>query len=193
MRALPLALTLCLALAAPVAGEIYRWTDDAGSVHFTDSLQNVPSRYRSQIQTRSDKLPDAPARPAPAPASTPRVALERLDGGYVVAASINGRETARLLLDTGASTTLLSPRLADRLGLTVRRVPPAVLRTANGQVEAGWAEVDTIEVGGRRVGPLRVVIHDAIEGADGLLGLNFLGAFRVEIHAQGPSLTLSPP
>lgn len=153
----------------------------------------MPPQYRRQIQTRSDRLPAAPEGPAiAAHAPSPGVPLERMDGGYVVEVRLNGRETARLLLDTGASTTLLSPRVAERLGLEVHRNPPAVLRTANGQVEAGWAEVESLDVGGHRTGPLRVVIHDAIPEADGLLGMNFLGAFRVEIHAQGPTLTLSP-
>ena len=67
-----------------------------------------------------------------------------------------------------------------------------VLQTANGTVEAGWAEVKRIEVGGRRAGPLRVVVHEAVPGADGLLGMNFLAGFRVEIRAAGPSLVLSP-
>jgi clan AA aspartic protease (TIGR02281 family) len=193
----PLALTFCLALtllALPAASEIYRWTDEAGSVHFTDSLHGVPPKYRNQVQIRSDRLPTAPpsAPPAPATSLSARVPLERMDGGYVVQARINGRLMARLLLDTGASMTLLSPRVADQLGLAVQRNPPVLLRTANGQVEAGWADVESIDVGGHRAGPLRVVIHDAIKEADGLLGLNFLGAFRVEIHSQGPTLMLSP-
>jgi hypothetical protein len=32
--------------------EIYRWTDDKGSAHFTDDVSNIPARYLNQVRKR---------------------------------------------------------------------------------------------------------------------------------------------
>ena len=45
---------LWLSFLAPLSfsGEIYRWTDETGVVHFTDDISNVPARYQSQVNKR---------------------------------------------------------------------------------------------------------------------------------------------
>lgn len=185
---MPLALVALLAavlLAAGASAAIYRWTDASGSVHFADNLHSVPPEYRSQIRTLDDRLPAAPP-----PYLIP---LESADQGFVVQAILNDQTTVRLVVDTGASSTVLAPRVLSALGIPVHTEPPVVVHTANGTVNAGWAEGIAIEVGGRRSGPLQVVVHDAVPGADGLLGMNYLGAYRVEIRASGPHLLLSAP
>lgn len=183
---MPLALVLAgLLLPAGASAVIYRWTDASGAVHFADNLHSVPPEYRDQIRTMSDHLP-----PAPPPHLIP---LEAADQGYVVRAVLNEQTSVRLVLDTGASSTVLAPRVLHALGVPVRTEPPVVVHTANGTVNAGWAEGIAIEVGGRRSAPLQVVVHDAVPGVDGLLGMNYLGAYRVEIRASGPYLLLSAP
>lgn len=172
-------------LAVPPAGaQIFKWTDETGAVHFTDSLHGVPPQFRDQVGTMDDRLPP--------PAPTRVIPLEANPLGYLVEARLNGTDAVRLILDTGATSTVLSPSVVRRLGLTVRSDPPVVVRTAGGTVHAGMAEVAEIEVGGRRAGPLQVVVHDAVPGTDGLLGMNFLGLFRVELRADEPALLLSP-
>lgn len=181
---LSLALSLALGAASPAFSQIYRWTDESGSVHFTDNLHAVPPEHRARAAALDDRLPPPqPVRSIP---------LEANEMGYLVEARLNGETSVRLILDTGATATVLSPAIARRLGLTVRTDPPVVVRTAGGTVHAGLAEVGEIDVGGRKAGPLRVVVHDAVPGADGLLGMNFLGLFRVELDADIPALLLSP-
>lgn len=36
--------------SSPVPRELYRWTDEHGVVHLTDSLEDIPERYRSTVQ-----------------------------------------------------------------------------------------------------------------------------------------------
>lgn len=182
---LPLALILLGGAFSPIRGEIFRWTDESGTITFTDNLQSVPPQYRHQVRALDDSLP-------PTPEGSP-IPLEQNALGYVVSARVNRRLPVRLVLDTGATSTVISRDAADTLGLEVRNDRPVIIQTANGTVEAAVARVEEIEVGGQRVGPLDVIIHDAVPGADGLLGMNFLGAFRVEIHGDGPTLMLSRP
>ena len=186
---MPLALIAGLCALAVLGGavqaEIYRWVDERGSMHFADNLHSVPPQYRAQLHTLDDQLP-----PTPQPHLIP---LENAAQGFVVQASVNDQTTVRLVLDTGATSTVLAPRVVHGLGIPIRTDPPVQVHTANGVVEAGWAEGVVIEVGGRRSAPLNVIVHDAVPGADGLLGMNYLGAYRVEIRAAGPHLLLSAP
>lgn len=48
----PTVLPVQLRSFAP-AGELYRWTDEQGGPHWTDRLDNIPERYRSQAQRLS--------------------------------------------------------------------------------------------------------------------------------------------
>jgi hypothetical protein len=74
-----LAVSLAAAPLAAAAGEIYRWTDENGKLHFTQDPERIPPRYRYQSQSPSGNLnvvPDSaetPRRTAPstwrAPAS----------------------------------------------------------------------------------------------------------------------------
>jgi hypothetical protein len=48
------AILLCLFFSSPssFAGEIYRWTDEKGGVHFTDDPSQVPAQYQNQLDKR---------------------------------------------------------------------------------------------------------------------------------------------
>jgi hypothetical protein len=42
------------------SGEVYRWTDEQGTVHFTDDLSNIPEQYLDQVIKR--KGPEEPSK-----------------------------------------------------------------------------------------------------------------------------------
>jgi hypothetical protein len=50
--------SLALVGASEVRAQAYKYVDESGRVHFTDSLAAVPAQYRSQIELR-----DLPVRP----------------------------------------------------------------------------------------------------------------------------------
>ncbi|MFN7133018.1 MAG: DUF4124 domain-containing protein, partial [Myxococcales bacterium] len=52
MRPLALACVLLLPAAAS-AQQIWRWTDDAGEVHYTDDERSIPERHRKAAKTTS--------------------------------------------------------------------------------------------------------------------------------------------
>jgi len=45
-----LLLFLLLFMASSASGEIYRWRDGAGVSHFSNSLDDVPLRYREKVK-----------------------------------------------------------------------------------------------------------------------------------------------
>jgi hypothetical protein len=65
---------VCLALAAPAFAGLYKWTDENGKIHFTDSLSKVPLDQRDKKHIKRMKsskggknnlptaLPPVPAR-----------------------------------------------------------------------------------------------------------------------------------
>ncbi len=53
--------------------------------------------------------------------------------------------------------------------------------------------VNSVEVGEAKVGPVLIITHNAnIEGADGLLGRDFLANFNVTIDSKEWVVTLAP-
>jgi predicted aspartyl protease len=189
-----LVLTLTLASAAPA--QLYRWTDEKGETHFGQGMENVPERYRSRASAvgRVDP-PQAPSGPAAATV-TDGVTRIRFAPGFpiMVTAKINGRAPVQLVLDTGATRTTISPAALIGLGVTYRDAPKVQIRGVTGSASAFLVSLESVEVGGARVGPLRVFSHDAQlgRGAEGLLGRDFLDHFRVTIDNAHGVVELAP-
>jgi predicted aspartyl protease len=115
----------------------------------------------------------------------------RLVGGdnplILVPANVNDRGPYEFILDTGAGTSLLSPRLAERLGIAASGSRQGI--GAAGKVSVSLATADSLAMGGARRAPMPIAITaevDRISAAvgqpiDGGLGYDFLKAFRVTI------------
>ncbi len=103
----------------------------------------------------------------------------------VVQASLNDRREARLVVDSGASLTVLSQEVARELNLLpAQQARTVTLRTAGGPVQAQIVQVPVIRVGEATVRNVQVAIHDLPDkfpGVDGLLGLSFLDQFQMTL------------
>ncbi len=111
-----------------------------------------------------------------------------------VGVTVNGREKL-LILDTGASQTMLSRQTAQELGL--QEAQRAVGRGAGGEVEIAMVAVDRLAVGDLAIHDVTVVVMDLEEiqaqmGGDisGVLGFDFLSRFKVTIDYRARKLTL---
>jgi clan AA aspartic protease (TIGR02281 family) len=175
--------------AAPAdTAEYYRWVDRNGVVHFTDNLHNVPEKQRgSVVRMRTTEIP-APVQPppiaAPAKASVP---IERRGQVMVIEATLNKKRPAKLVVDTGSSYTMISSALARELQIDTSRDPRTIpFQTANGIIEAPLTRLESITVGGMEITNLTAAIHDAVPDPQiaGLLGLDFLSNFRMDIDTE---------
>ena len=91
-------------------------------------------------------------------------------GPLVVDASLNG-VSLRLLVDTGAERTLISPTAMARAGFNLATGTAVQIRGVTGDASAIAVAVARLDVAGARVGPLEVIVHAlAGESVDGLLG-----------------------
>ena len=117
-----LAVVLAIGRPAPVDAQIYRWVDDNGVPHFADGIDSVPDRYRSRATPLGLKNEPAPPPGAAGEKSGPSGGTTiRFTPGQriLVDVRINGSASARLLLDTGADRTLISPRALVAAGVQI--------------------------------------------------------------------------
>lgn len=184
-------LVISLGRGAPEAAEYYRWIDENGVLHITDNLHNVPAKQRdgaNRIQTReTPRVPDPEIKPVPPAPLRASVPFEKNGNIVIVPATLNNRQTTKLVVDTGASYTFISHALARDLAIDVSRSTKTVpFHTANGVVEAPLTNLDSIAVGGMEIKNLTAAVHDTTPDstAAGLLGLNFLSNFRMDIDTQ---------
>ena len=177
------------------AAEYYRWVDDSGVLHITDNLHNVPQTQRAganRIQAQESPRSREPEikPPPPKKASIP---LEKHGQVAIIQATLNNKRSAKFVVDTGASYTLISSALARELSIDVGQNPKTLpFQTANGLIQAPVTNLESITVGGLEIRNLPAAVHDAVPDPEvaGLLGLNFLSNFRMDIDTQKGMLYL---
>ena len=108
----------------------------------------------------------------------------------------NRKGPFQFAIDTGTSTTAITPEVAKRLG--VKGSPLGAGTTAGAQVAVTAGMLDSFMVGGAKVENMPVVIADffaALSEAvgaklDGIVGYNFLRNYKVVIDYPNERLTL---
>jgi predicted aspartyl protease len=108
----------------------------------------------------------------------------------------NGKGPFQFAVDTGTSTTAITPELAQELGLASAPVGPVT--TGGGQIAMTAGTLDSFMVGAVRVDNMTVVAGDffamlsSAVGAklDGIVGYNFLRNYKVVIDYPNEILRL---
>ncbi len=116
-------------------------------------------------------------------AAAGRVEVPRAaDGHYYLRLEIGGRPVT-FLVDTGASNVVLAADDARRLGIDpARLVYAGQAQTANGLVRSARVTLEDVRLGPWEERTLPAQVTDgALEGS--LLGMDYLGRFRIEIAA----------
>lgn len=122
------------------------------------------------------------------------IPLRRSGNHYIVDATPAHGQSIRLLIDTGASLTILTPDVLEQRGIRYQNTGrTAVFSTANGPVRAPIYKLDSLTVGDWQVNQLEIGVLelDGRSAMDGLLGMNFLNHFRFFIDQNEASLRLS--
>jgi clan AA aspartic protease (TIGR02281 family) len=120
-------------------------------------------------------------------------------GHIIVQAKINGKQSIPLLVDTGASTIMLSQKAAARLGLLS---DPSKVMQSKGQVADGRivdmagvmlesVVVDNVEA--KNVQAAVGTYSDVNNESEGLLGMSFLKQFKFSIDSQNGKIVLQKP
>jgi clan AA aspartic protease (TIGR02281 family) len=203
--ALPFAL-LALALAGAAHGEVYRWTDAEGRLHFTGSLDQVPAEQREAARRGAETAPagadrvhrysgstssQAPSRASRARRDEIEVQFARMGSLMRVEATVNDLVRVPFLIDTGASGVSIPRAYVEKLGVRIRPDTPHVqVTTANGVVARPVISLRSVEVDGARVENLMAVVDPGLEF--GLLGGAFFNNYIYRVDAARGVITLAP-
>jgi predicted aspartyl protease len=111
----------------------------------------------------------------------------------------NGSGPFQFAIDTGTSTTAITPELAKQLG--VASSPIGAATTAGAHVDVTAGVLQSFQMGGARTHNLTVVVADFFAmlsnavGAklDGIVGYNFLRNYKVALDYPNETLSLFAP
>lgn len=172
------------------AADFFRWIDQNGVVHFTDNIHNIPEARRATAIRIKGQAPHRPAEPSklsPATVAKASIPFEKRGQVVVVEVMLNRTVPVKLVVDTGATYTMISAATAKELSIDPQQAPRTMpFQTANGVIQAPLTNLESITVGGMEIKNLTAAIHDAVPSAQvaGLLGLNFLSNFRLDIDTD---------
>jgi predicted aspartyl protease len=94
-----------------------------------------------------------------------------------------GRASIQLVLDTGSVLTTLVPSVAEAIGYSeAASIRPTVMRTAATNEHGYLIQLVELETLGVTVPAVHVNVADLGYGIEGLLGMNFLLDYKIEIH-----------
>jgi clan AA aspartic protease (TIGR02281 family) len=200
----PLIIIILVFLVPSSYGEMYKWVDEKGTVHFTDDLSNIPEKYREDAETRkppketSTQRPLEISKPSPPAAEKPvepkgfEVKIERKHETWEAEVLLNGRVKRKFMVDTGASFCLIDWKTAMELEVTIdENTPIFPASTASGIIWQPYVLLKSMRVGDAELENVEVSIYD-MPGGGGLLGNSFLGRFKMVIDAHNDKMTLHP-
>lgn len=149
-------------------------TADSGAV-----TGNVYSQFRKGPSTPGTQPPaSGPINPSGNQKVFQAKIKRRAGGTPVIDVVFNGNKTFEMIVDTGASGTLITQRMAIALGVKTVRTERAGI--ADGSVvEFPIGRVQSIGVGGAQIKNVEVAIAKQME--IGLLGHDFFGNYDVKI------------
>ena len=154
-------------------------------VHAIEPLLIQPN-YKIKAQALLAKIEIALRKPQSIP-------LSRQGEHFIVQANINNTFSVSLMLDTGASISLLSEPAYEALRQysEVTYIKDVNLNTAGGLVTASIYQVAEFAIQGYSVSDFIFAVSPYISaGNDGLLGMNFLKAFDFHIDQNNNFLIL---
>ena len=125
------------------------------------------------------------------------VPIQIISNVVLVGASVNGGPTAILIVDTGASSTILTPRLLERLDVHVPADAPRRKLTVVGgeKLNVPFIRIGTIAIGEAILKDQEVGVYDINPGTslpEGLLGGDILHRFRVTLDRTARRMRLEP-
>lgn len=192
--------TLCCCAAMQLTSGVARGQDISPQLQeattFFTQLANTSQNplIASVARENLSRLQRAETPPSPNRGKQIEVPLmSQQNNGLAVPAVLNGSTMGTFLVDTGASYTVITKRMAQKLGIEVTADTPKMsLITANGYIQAPIVTVERLSLGGVEVRNIKVVIQDL--GNDpllaGLLGMNFFKGMDLTVREDKLVLSL---
>jgi clan AA aspartic protease (TIGR02281 family) len=205
MKGAILFITIFFVLVSPGYGEMYKWVDEKGTLHFADDLSKVPEKYRpdaeiletpkeissEEIKANTKAPPASPPSPTTPESKGFEVDLFRRHELWLAEVTLNERVRKNLVIDSGASFILISQQTAKELGLTIDENTPFIPgTTVSGTILTPLVTLRSVKVGDAAAENVEAVIYNMPGSQDGLLGNSFLNKFRVVLDAINSKMVL---
>ena len=164
----------------------YRWIDSSGTIHLSDNLDDESTTYQRDFEIVTELQETGRQTIIP---------FERTASGLVVVnAVLNGDVKVRLVFDTGANLVVITEDISKKLHQDASPGDKVVkLYTNCGEVEGRSFVINKIELGSAQKENVRSVVTSnnySLSGFDGLLGLSFLGDFKVTVDYQNERIVI---
>jgi hypothetical protein len=155
-----------------------------------NTAKKIDSHFRSLPNENSVIRPTTPVESASKGATA--IPVKVSGSKVIVSVNFNNSTAANLLLDTGASRTMISSRIAKILRL--QSMGSGQGYGIGGVVTVSTARVDSVKLGEMERQNLLVMIHDFSPDPsyEGLLGFDFLSHFHMSLDLQKSLLVLTP-
>ena len=201
MKITILCVLISMVFITPSYGDMYKWVDEKGTVHFTDDISKIPEKYQPDAELRKTpqeiSAPETKGTPSASPVpktSEPEgveVNLLRRHELLLAEVLLNSRVRQYFIVDTGASFTLINWQTAKDLDLIVNESTPSIpIFTASQLILTPLVTLRSIRVGNAEVENVDVLIHNLPSNSAGLLGNSFLNKFRVTLDSINGKMTL---
>jgi len=165
----------------PALAALFTYRDEKGKLHAVSSPDEIPEKYRRGAKTVSDKKNEPEGA---------NIKLDRSNNSLFIEVSFGEAGKHLMVLDTGASISMISEKLAADLGL--KSTQSVIIHTASGMIEVPLVTVPEVSVAHFKVRDLSIAVNNlpGESKAQGLLGIDFLNHFKMELDTAAGSLYL---
>lgn len=152
---------------------------------FRDELRTVVYRVAGEVLPPGHSI-----LVSTSPTGAQAVRIRRQENGHFVARGAVNGVTLSMLIDTGASTVVLKPGDAERLGIDVTTLSfTTPVSTANGTTYAAPVRLRSVSIGPLEVRDVNALVAQPGALNENLLGMSFLKRLR-SYEFSGNFLTL---
>ncbi len=121
------------------------------------------------------------------------VKLTRRGNSLTTSVLLNRKVKEELIVDTGATDTVISSSLAKKIGISIAKGQNVLCQVADGRAVNGkQVRIKEVRVGGAKVYNVQAVVLDSgeIGNSPGLLGMSFLNNFVFKVDTEKEILVL---
>ena len=164
----------------------------SSDVDGTASLEKIFSEPENVATSLVAPNEGSPSADGPLNRREARVPIEMNGSLIIVPVELNRSVKTFMMLDTGATLTIVSSALAKKLRLVSGQ--QVSMTTPGGMTTANLSRLGSLKVGNAEAHSLLVAIHNFSPHprTEGVLGLNFLSQFHTSIDSKNQRLILSP-
>jgi clan AA aspartic protease (TIGR02281 family) len=171
---------------------------------FEEVATSIGTNIQESLQGKGGPVP-LPALPSLSK-GTANVVVSRTAGPFTsvpmslkpkalfIQVKINDKATGHFILDTGATYTTISRRMARQLGLDLEHSEKIAITTANGELDVPKVRLKTVAVNGIEASDVEATVMDFGEGNSfaGLLGLSFIQHFKLTLDPKNGQMIFEP-